>query len=124
MVTAELDEDFSDRRATLTEIAEPRGSSPAQYEGETGPDYSQGPDFGDDSAGATTAGVPFDAGVPENRALRPFENLPDLPPDLGEAFENFKLAILRHKVSGWSEVSLADVLAALSALSEFARAPS
>jgi len=130
VVTAELDEDFSDRQATLTEIAEPRGSAQSRYEGESAPDYNQGPDFGDEPAAGVTAGVPFDAdaaeypGDAQNRALRPFENLPDLPPDLGEAFENFKLAILRHKVSGWSEVSLADVLRALDALGEFARAPS
>jgi hypothetical protein len=131
VVTAELDEDFSDRQAALTEIAEPRGSNPSRYDGvDLGPDFNQGPDFGDEPAEQMAGGVPFDADAAEypgetpERVLRPFENLPDLPPDVGEAFENFKLAILRHKVSGWSEVSLADMLSALDALAEFARATS
>ena len=49
---------------------------------------------------------------------------PSLPPDLAEAFENFKLTILRHKVAGWTEVSRDDVLAVLDALRHFACAPS
>ncbi len=52
--------------------------------------------------------------------MRPFENLPELPPDLAEAFESFKLAILRHKVSNWTDVPRDDVLRALEALTQFA----
>lgn len=55
--------------------------------------------------------------------VRPFENLPALPPDLNEAFEGFKLAVLSHKVSGWQEISLNDVLAVLDALKALALAP-
>jgi hypothetical protein len=39
--------------------------------------------------------------------------LPELPADLAEAFELFKLAILRHKLAGWTEISAADVCASL-----------
>jgi hypothetical protein len=46
-----------------------------------------------------------------------------LPPDLAEALDALKLAILRQKRSGWREVSLADVLAALDALGQLARSP-
>jgi hypothetical protein len=46
-----------------------------------------------------------------------------LPPDLGEAFESFKLAILHHKLSGWQEIACADVVAALQALQQLALAP-
>ena len=56
-------------------------------------------------------------------ALRPFENLPHLPADLREAFDSFKLAIVHHRVAGWQEVSLEDVLATLDALRQFALAP-
>jgi len=55
--------------------------------------------------------------------VRPFENLPSLPPDLADALEAFKLAILHHKLSGWKGVSLGDVLAALDALRQLAVAP-
>lgn len=54
---------------------------------------------------------------------RPFEHLPPLPDDLQEAFELFKLAILRHKLAGWREVSCETVLASLEALGQLARVP-
>jgi hypothetical protein len=47
-----------------------------------------------------------------------------LPDDVAEAFESFKLAILRHKTQEWQEVSCADILAALDALKALATAPS
>ena len=59
----------------------------------------------------------------EIRTVRPFASLPSLPSDVAEAFESFKLAIVRHKHAGWTEVALDDVLATLEALKEFALAP-
>jgi hypothetical protein len=63
--------------------------------------------------------------VHDNRIapFRPFADLPPLPDDLSEAFENFKLAILRHKTAGWQEVSCSDVLLSLDALKALATAP-
>jgi len=55
--------------------------------------------------------------------VRPFENLPALPGDLADAFEGFKLAILNHKLAGWRDTSLEDVLAVLEALKQLALAP-
>ena len=55
--------------------------------------------------------------------VRPFENLPPLPRDLADAVEQFKLAILNHKLSGWREVSADDVLTVLNALKQLALAP-
>lgn len=46
--------------------------------------------------------------------------LPELPADLAEAFELFKLAILRHKMAGWTDVSAADVCASLEWLRRLA----
>ncbi len=54
--------------------------------------------------------------------VRPFAHLASLPADLSEAFEAFKLGILRHKLADWAEVSRGDVLAALDALKELALA--
>jgi hypothetical protein len=66
---------------------------------------------------------PFD-GPAGAGPVRPFEGLPALPRDLADALENFKLAILNHKLSGWRNVSANDVLAALKALEELILAPS
>ena len=60
---------------------------------------------------------------PQVEPLRPFENLPTLPSDLNEAFEAFKLALVHHRVSGWKQTSLDDVLCALDALKQLALAP-
>jgi len=54
---------------------------------------------------------------------RPFESLPPLPPDVGEAFELMKLAILAHKASGWREISRHDLLSLLDALRRLALTP-
>lgn len=54
---------------------------------------------------------------------QPFAALPSLPADVSDAFEAFKLCILRHKLAGWSEISASDILAALDALKELALAP-
>jgi len=50
--------------------------------------------------------------------------LPDLPDDLVDAFESFKLSILRHKMSAWQEVAADDVLLSLDALKRLVLAPS
>lgn len=63
------------------------------------------------------------ADVPAAPLTRPFEALPALPPDLKEAFELFKLAILSQKVLGWSEFSRDNVLAVLESLKQLALAP-
>ena len=55
--------------------------------------------------------------------VRPFENLPDLPNDLTDAFEGLKLAVLRHKTDGWREVSCDDLLVCLEAMKVFATSP-
>jgi hypothetical protein len=60
---------------------------------------------------------------PPRLPVRPFAELPALPADLADAFEQFKLAILNHKLGGWQQVGRDDVLAALDALKELATAP-
>jgi hypothetical protein len=69
------------------------------------------------SAGATEGGgaVPEAVGAPQ-----PFASLPELPQDLADAFEAFKLAILHHKLAGWREVSCGEVVAVLEALKQLA----
>ena len=67
--------------------------------------------------------VPLAPDQPPVEPVRPFENLPQLPDDLNEAFEQFKLAIVNHRVAGWKEVTCDEVLDVLDALRELALAP-
>ncbi|HEY2841036.1 MAG TPA: hypothetical protein VGJ26_17915 [Pirellulales bacterium] len=119
VISAEMDEDVVEE--ATTEIRDPANRSTS------GADLSQGPDFGDegnegdsgishDGAASTEYGADVEDLGSAPESARPFENLAALPPDLADAMESFKLAILRHKLSGWTEVSAEDVLEALNGL--------
>lgn len=131
VVSAELDEDATEpSQPPSDDLTSDRVGVVRDLAG--GPDYSQGPDFGDDPSssppsGAALAGTPFDAdpslyaGAGQGAdPVRPFAQLPELPDDLASALESFKLAILRHKLAGWTEVPREDVLASLEALKQLA----
>ena len=47
----------------------------------------------------------------------------ELPEDLADAFEQFKLAIIAQRRLGWSETTPAAVIECLDALRELALAP-
>ena len=81
------------------------------------------PDGGFDTNGddETTASA---AGVERAVAVRPFENVGDLPDDLSNALDAFKLAILRHKSEEWREVARDQVVAAIDGLRELVLAAS
>ena len=66
---------------------------------------------------------PSTAATDREPPVRPFADLPDLPADLTDAFEQFKVAILAHKLNDWQGVACNDVLAALDALKKLALAP-
>jgi hypothetical protein len=119
LVAAELDEDgeppsdaFEQVDGSLEEIRDPEKGDPEEEACETAEPVSL-----DDSGEVETA---LSAAAP----VRPFENLGPLPDDLAEAFENFKLAILSHKLTGWEDVSSDAVIAALDALKALVLAPS
>ena len=67
----------------------------------------------DDEPGATPSGAERAAQV-----VRPFESVGDLPDDLSNALDLFKLAILRHKSEEWRAVQRDQVLAAIDGLRE------
>ncbi|MEM9587525.1 MAG: hypothetical protein AAGA03_09605 [Planctomycetota bacterium] len=77
----------------------------------TAPVYDE-PDFGEEeslsgvSAEVGSSGEfsndPMDA---SQSPVQPFAGLSELPGDLSDAMEQLKLAILRHKTSGWNEVT-------------------
>jgi hypothetical protein len=125
IVAAELDEDaLPPRRAGEFEAAAPQPAG----EPHSGPDLNEGPDFGDEAADASPAAAPFEAPGPTAAAalprVSPFESLPPLPADLADAFEQLKLAVLRHKLAQWQDVPADHVLAALDALKVLVLAPS
>lgn len=131
VVSGELDEDF--------EPAQNREPLPRTITGSVeevqGRPTPEGPDFGDEPTGHSNSGRGKSRGSsddsekapkesPPVEFVQPFANLAELPDDLAEAFETYKLAILRHKVEKWQRISLADVLATLDALKQLALAPS
>lgn len=129
VVASELDEDVE---PTLDGSGERAKSSNSNGNVQSSP-LHEGPDFGDEDATADAknssakpgASIYADDDTRETiEFVRPFENLGELPDDLAEAFDAFKLAILRHKQDSWEQISRDDVLASLDALKELALAPS
>jgi hypothetical protein len=88
--------------------------------GDSDEQYSESQPCDSGSAGiADAASAGAEAAVP----FRPFEKMPPMPADISEAFELFKLAVISHKISGWRDMALDDVLAILDALKQLALAP-
>jgi len=137
VVTSELDEepsiDFGKGKKT-PENASPTYTQPAQGGSGSAKDWDkepsgiasgprgEDPDFGDqDSLQAlptTLVGTPGNLGddAPvEGVLVQPFAGLPALPDDLADAVELLKLAIVRHKATGWGTVEVDTVRSYLSA---------
>lgn len=101
-------------------------------DGSTGP-IAEGPDFGDEdthsdddpsriqSADSEMAsGDPFTED-PSVERVNPFVSLGELPPDVSEAMEQFKLAIIRHRSASWIDIPQSKMLQAIEALRTFAQ---
>lgn len=88
----------------------------------------EGPDFGDDDdyreggksemAGNREAGAESDDDVPFSK---PFESFKDLPDDVSDAANAFKVAIISHKAAEWEEIPREDMLGLLEALKQLAK---
>ncbi len=115
------------------EDAGPVEAEPPATIGQT-PAEVQDPDGGAAAAAAETDDegpevVPFDepqlVGDQPGEAppVQPFAEIPELPADLADPFEALKLAIVQHKLAGWTEISRDELLAALDALRQLAMAP-
>jgi hypothetical protein len=61
--------------------------------------------------------------APRATPVSPFADVAELPDDLADAVESLKLAIVRHKIAAWAEVSPDAVLGALDALKTLVTAP-
>ena len=134
IVEAELDEDYSDQAIESDnpiEVSEVTDHSVDQTEveptiqsTESRKSETKSKSFTDELDAEGAAIFSDDPQGETVDFVRPFAKLADLPDDLSEAFEAFKLAILRHKMEQWKQVSRDDVLASLDALKELALAPS
>lgn len=128
-VQAELDEDFepalhnsvhsphdedNDAVVTVAASADDDGDEADSPSGEASESSPEG-EFAQDSVDEVQANLP---------PVKPFAHIAELPADMQEAFESFKLSILRHKASQWSEISLPEVLEVLDSLKSLAAAPS
>lgn len=125
VVAADLDEDFEPALQEQPETA------PQNFDESTAGPRTEKPDFGEEEqhfegGDVDPSGASVYAGEVDNAIefVRPFENLKDLPEDLAEAFESFKLSIILHKSAGWVEVSSEEILASLDALKALVDAPS
>ena len=129
VIVSELDEGFQplqfEKQASANEklglqASADRGEAP------TRPRYDE-PDFGDEPSAGQTAGPSSQTAedLPSNTPPEKlFENLADLPDDVAEAAESMKLAILRHKLAEWEEISLDKFCELLAALTKLAQSPS
>jgi hypothetical protein len=128
IISSELDEDFEPAQGAVPSTLS------ATYDEVHDTPRRDAPDFGDDGGDAESGKqrrsreeheehedeVAASGRSKSSPTVRPFENLPDLPDDLADAFESFKLAILRHKAAEWAEVACDDVLTSLDALKQLA----
>lgn len=127
---ADLDEDYSPE-AEAKRKEESDSVSPSYGEA-TGPRHD-GPDFGDDEGGSdrehtSSEGSDFESTewpAESARALvQPFAGVPaELPGDVQDAMETFKIALMHHKTSGWKEISAEQMLSVLDALKSLVTAP-
>jgi hypothetical protein len=112
IVEVDLDEDVEPN------LPAEGGGRTKQYGDESGvasgPVY-EAPDFGEEdelmslggqgNEGSGGISAIADPDQPPSASVQPFAGLPELPDDLSDAVESFKLALLRHKTSKWEKVS-------------------
>ena len=132
VIVSDIDEDFEESQTSPGTDSPPTSSvTPAYADVQAGP-TEKTTTTGEAGADVIAFPTPDEPGSTiysdaEERAtiefVRPFANIKDLPEDLADAFEAFKLAILQHKTMDWQEISREDVLASLDALKELASAP-
>ncbi len=123
MVSLDWDEDAPSLDPAESEF--PMATGPADSAPRSAPvgDEADSPGHTEFDETSSEIDLPSDPLEPVEQAVRPFADLPELPADLAEAFDTFKLAILRHKLDGWNQVSRSDVLASLESLKQLALAP-
>ena len=123
LITSEVDDDFDPLTAETDEESDREKRDRAESSGP----LAEGPDFGDAdyepsiADGSQSGDPPFDSeSVDASKQLgNPFVGLPELPPDIADALEQFKLSIVRHRASKWADISQKQMLDVLDALKLF-----
>ena len=122
----------------VTESAEPDGPTQIEPQADASPEpavseAAQAVQAAESSPAEETAGAESEAGDEAEPGAPPARSkpvalggaaLPELPEDLIEPLEAFKLAVLHHKQTGWAQVSVQDVLQAVEHLRQFVLAVS
>jgi len=88
----------------------------------------EGPDFGDEGQSngksadnhAGQDGGEEDDKPAKPHQIRPFESFKDLPDDVMEAANEFKVVIIKHKLAQWEEMEQKELLGLLDALKQLA----
>ncbi len=121
IVTAEMAEET--QSLALAEKTEAKRGDSEYIEG---PVY-EGPDFGDEgepnaksSGGKDDDEKDAEAEPAKPHQIRPFETFKDLPDDVMEAANEFKVVIIKHKLAQWEEIEKDEMLALLEALKQLA----
>ncbi len=87
----------------------------------------EGPDFGDEGEPSSERNPREIDDLDQNQEsesktvgppIKPFEAFEDLPNDVADAAESFKLAIIRHRAANWEDISQNDMLGLLDALKQ------
>jgi hypothetical protein len=119
VVVSELDEDGAfDQEAkeremgVVEEVRDPSDEDEAPYDDGTTAHEESDIDGGLTAESAQRATL-----------VSPFAGIGELPDDLADAVESLKLSILRHKMSGWRDISVESVLDAINALKALVTAP-
>ena len=84
----------------------------------------EGPDFGDEdrpSGKSSKEDASDDKEESDAPKARTFDSFTDLPDDVLDAVNAFKVAIITHKTAEWDEISRDDVLDLLDSLKQMAR---
>lgn len=122
LITSEVDDDFDSL------VAEPEDETDREASDRiaaSGP-LAEDPDFGDADDAPSAKGdddAPFETDSMDASAVdtsNPFTSLPELPLDIEEALESFKLCIVRHRSNQWSDFTQKQMLDVIEALKTFA----
>jgi len=123
LITSEIDDGFN----PLTAENEEESDREKRDRSESSGPLAEGPDFGDEDYNPSIAGESH-PGDPEYESEsfdaskelgNPFVGLPNLPPDVSDALEQFKLSIVRHRSSKWADITQKQMTDVLDALKMF-----
>ena len=121
VVLAEVNEDY-DPTLDAPFDADDRQSSTNRAIDEGGSEFDD--DIGEFDDGSSGEDSSLVVGEDQVAPVRPFETLPELPNDVTDAFDAFKLVILHHKMAGWKDITPAVLLSALDSLKQLVTAAS